>query len=318
MKTGLVPPGAVLSPSGRWLVPNTIIGYTKRGLPIRVQAGGSGETGGAAPAPAAPAPTGAGSTSGDGGDGPTPTLDAITAVPAGGATPPATAPAPPPAPTPAPATQPAAPAAPAAPTVPAVPVTPEPPANAKVEDLPAWAQTHIKALRDENAKARTGLAEQKKATETVDSRLSTLMDGLAGALGLKTEETAAPPDPEKLVGDLAARTTQLRDANVRLAVWELASKPEVGANTAHLMDSASFLRTLAGLDPEAVDFTDKLGAAVTAAVAADPTRFKAPAAQAAHVPSGGDFTGGPGGRTKPEDMSVDDFRAAMRKGSQST
>lgn len=265
-------------------------------------------------APAGPAPAAPEVSTAGGQDGPAPSLDAITVMGEPPAAPAAPAPAAAP---PAVFTAPAAPVAPAAPaaTAPqAAAATPEPGANAgwKVEDLPPGAQEYIKTIRNEAAKNRAGLVEQTKRTEAVDERLSAFTAGLAKALGYGPEEEAGPPDPEKLSAELGTRTGELtasqdlsRKLTAQLAVWQQGATH--GANVPELMDSASFLNTLGGLDPTAADFNEKLGAAVLAAVTANP-RFKAPAAQAAAAaPSGAQFSGGPGGQLNPEDASVEDM-----------
>ena len=135
------------------------------------------------------------------------------------------------------------------------------------------------------------------------------MDALAIALGLKTGDE--PPDPAKLAEELKAekdraqaeisrRDTELKAKTVELAVLQAAQRH--GADGPALLDSRTFLNSLAGLDPAAGDFADKLGEAIGKAVEQVPRYKLAPAAPAPPAPptvpksgGAGDFSGTPGG-----------------------
>lgn len=188
----------------------------------------------------------------------------------------------------------------------------------KVEDLPAEAQKLIGDLRKENAATRKTNQESAGKVTDLETKLNGLVEGLARVLGGGSPEgaPAAPPDPEKLTAQLDEMTGNHRDATVRLAVYEKAH--EYGANVPELMDSAAFLADLKRLDPAGQDFASDLGKVIEAAVERNPARFKVQPAQAAAappIPSGGEFTGGPGGSptTDLESMDVDGFRELRKK-----
>lgn len=105
------------------------------------------------------------------------------------------------------------------------------------------------------------------------------MDAIAKALGLK-EDT--PPDPEALTAQVAAEQTRAREAALQLAVYRNAAAND--ANPDLLLDSASFLRNIADLDPTD---TAKVSAAIKDAVETNPL-FKA-----SPTPSTPPFPGGP-------------------------
>jgi len=168
-----------------------------------------------------------------------------------------------PTPTPAPTPEPA----PTPTPDPPKPGDPAPtPAPTKIEDLPDWAQKIIRDTRTEAANNRTA----KTAAET--QRQETL-DGIAKALGLKSDDT--PPDPavlqqtlgerEQRIGSLESET---RTKDVELAAWRSASRQ--GVNATALLDSRSFLTEVAALDPTTTDFVTQLDAAVKKAVETNP------------------------------------------------
>ncbi|MFI6485163.1 hypothetical protein ACIBH1_45145 [Nonomuraea sp. NPDC050663] len=265
------------------MTPGAIIGYRKSGAPIRLIGGGSegapeGGAGGAGdPAGAA----GAGASS------------AGTAGPA---------------------------------------VEDDPPANPnakRVDELPTWAQKLVKDLRTEAADFRTQLADVKRQAETppagpsveeISSQVrNDVAKQIADALGITTSEEAPPPDPEQVIAQLTAdkqaSDTQARQsaerhrmALVELAVHRISTR--TGADPDALLDSRSFLSNIHGLDPDAAGFNDTLTAAITQAVNDNP-KFAAAQAPAAQR-SGGEFGGGPGGRSESDEPSVDDFRAKRR------
>lgn len=207
------------------------------------------------------------------------------------ATPPAQPPAQPAAPVTAPPPAPAAPA----PQPPAQPATPKAVevgdnddaaallAKYTPEELAAYALT----LRKENTRGRTGA----KAA-AADQARTELAQHLAKALGLTDDDDAGKVTPEQLTADLTAARDQARTAAVQLELYRTAAQH--GAVAGDLL-SLVVLRDTAGLDPAAPDFRDKVVAAAQAAVQANPILRAAPAA----AKSGGEFTGGPGGTSKP-------------------
>lgn len=168
---------------------------------------------------------------------------------------------------PAPQSPPEAVPAPAAP--PARPSATEP---SSVEQLPDFAQKLIRDLRKE-------AADNRGAKTTAEQERQQLLDGIATALGIKSND--APPDPQVLQqtltereGRIGALEGDVRARDLELAAWRAASTG--GANAAALLDSRSFVTQLAKLDPAADDFTKQIDAAVKTALDANPTLRAAP------------------------------------------
>lgn len=91
-------------------------------------------------------------------------------------------------------------------------------------------------------------------------------DTIARAFGKQDDK---PADPAELAKQVAAEQAKAREAAVQLAVYRTAGAN--GANPDALLDSASFLRTLAEVDPSD---TAAVAAAINAATEANP-RLKA-------------------------------------------
>lgn len=198
---------------------------------------------------------------------------------------------------PAPTPTPPAPAAPAvqepAAATPAAPAPPE-----QVSDLPEWAQKII-------ADARKDAGDHRAAKNAAEGTLAAILK--AAGVG---EET----DPAKA---LEARTTERdtylseRDAARReLAVLKAAQL--VGADTSKLLDRASFMTTIQGLD---VQDATAVKAAVEAAIAADPT-LKAPRAGSASTinPAGGTGEQGPITEEQLARMTPEQIAKALDEG----
>ena len=142
-----------------------------------------------------------------------------------------------------------------------------------VESLPAFAQKMIHDLRQESATHRTSA---KTAAEKAQQELT---DKIAVLLGLKPD---AATDPAALTASLTQAQQQAQDTARQLAIYKAAGA--TGANPDRLLDSNSFMTSVAGLDPAD-------GAAVTAAIKsaiADNPLLKAVQAAAA---SGGELGG---------------------------
>jgi hypothetical protein len=192
----------------------------------------------------------------------------------------------------------------------------------RVEDLPPGAQKVIAKLRAENAKVRTDAKAAGEKAKASDEKFAGAVQAFMTAMGM-TPEAEPELTPEQrtsqLTEQLTAATAEhdktnraLRDARVELAVYRAAGR--LGAEPDALLDSRSFLGEIADLDPDGDDFGTELAIAVREAVVNNP---KLRAAQAAaQPPSGGEFSGGPAGRTDPESLSVDDFRAQRRHAAQ--
>lgn len=149
---------------------------------------------------------------------------------------------------------------PTAPTDP--PKAPEPNANPWAD--PAAAEAEIKRLRTENGKDRT----TAKAQAAEEARKE-----LAASIGkLLNPEAVEPTDPAALVAQVTTSQADAKQARVELAVFRNAAT--AGGDPAALLDSSSFLASLAAVDP-----TDSAAvtAAIEAAITANPRLGAAPA-----------------------------------------
>ncbi|MER6171355.1 hypothetical protein [Streptosporangium sp. NPDC001681] len=207
----------------------------------------------------------------------------------------------------------------------------------KVDDLPEWAKKLIKDTRAEAADFRTKLKDAQKAAEEsaattgptpeeVTARAQAeFAQKIGKALGLISEEEQ-PLDPQQVIDQLSSekdQTAKERDQEKerhRRALIELAvhrGSTKVGADPDALLDSRSFLKVVRDLDPDGADFSTQLTDAIQLAVENNP-KFKAATQAGPPARSGGEFTGGPGGRPNDaESKSVDDFRAQFKKRSSS-
>lgn len=176
-----------------------------------------------------------------------------------------------------PATPPADPAAPP----PADPATPPPadppPADPPSDDGKGGKSAILADLATERDK-RQALEEQ---VNNLTAAQQQQMDAIAKALGLKQDD--APPDPAALTAQIAEEQGKAREAAVQLAVYRNAAANEANADA--LLDSASFLRSLADVDPTNAE---AINAAIKAAVEANPLLKAAPIA-----PATPPFPGGP-------------------------
>ncbi|MEV1003409.1 hypothetical protein [Nonomuraea sp. NPDC050202] len=283
--------------------PGAIIGYRKSGRPIRLIAGGNGEgdggTGGAG------GDAGAGSGTQPGSEG----QPQEGAARQGGGT------------TAAGVTQPDR----------SSWINPDEPINPdaiKVDQLPAWGQKLFRDLRKEAADYRSKLADAAKAADDAakakgpspEEITAQVRDDFAAqigkALGLVADEQDTKLTPEQVIEQLTSEkdtTAKERDqekerhrrALVELAVHRAGSK--MGADPDALLDSRSFVKKIRDLDPDAEDFGTALGDIIQLALDDNP-KYKA-GSQAGPPPrSGGEFAGGPGGRTPGSEPTIDDFR----------
>jgi hypothetical protein len=188
----------------------------------------------------------------------------------------------------------------------------EPPAPAEadsVDKLPAWAQKLLTDTRKEAAANRARAKEHETELAALKDKSQQQLDGIAKALGLKPEEAT----PEQIMAERDAERTKAEQASaetratrVELAVFRAAAAAQADGNA--LLDSRSFVASLAGLDPSADGFGQQVSEAITAALEAHP-QWKlptaAPAQPAPPVPAappsvpksspGGGFTGAPNG-----------------------
>ncbi len=199
----------------------------------------------------------------------------------------------------------------------------------KIDDLPAWAQAELRRARNDAVKYRQQLQEKTEQDkpaapspeEIAAQAKAELAQQIGKALGLVQEEEK-PVDPKEVIERLTTERDQTaaerdkereltRRTLVELGVHRTSSK--VGADGDALLDSRSFLRSIKDLDPNSEDFPGLLEERIKQAVEDNP-KFKAASLSGPPARSGGEFTGGPGGRSNdPEEMTTDDFRAQRRK-----
>ncbi|MYS72101.1 hypothetical protein GTY88_16975 [Streptomyces sp. SID5926] len=183
---------------------------------------------------------------------------------------PSTQPENPPAPEGTPAPTPPEPTAPAKPE----PIEPKPADEPKGktpkfegEFDPAKFERLVENLRgDVAAEKAKREALEKKAKDDQD----TLMKRVAKAFGLETDEEK-PPTPEELAqqleearGETKASREAARQTQVELAVYKTAGKH--GGDPDALLDSRTFAKAIAKLDPSAADFDEQVGKAVKTAL----------------------------------------------------
>ncbi|WP_214317049.1 DUF7239 family protein [Nonomuraea sediminis] len=202
----------------------------------------------------------------------------------------------------------------------------------RVDQLPSWAQKLIKDTRAEAADYRSKLKDAQKAADEATGQQGPSADEvtqqvktdfaqqIAKALGLVAEEEK-PLDPQQVIDTLTAErdtTAKERDAEKerhRRALIELAvhrASQKVGADPDALLDSRSFLKAVRDMDPDADDFSTSLTDTIQTAVENNP-KFKAATQAGPPARSGGEFTGGPGGRPVDSEPSIDEFRARRKK-----
>lgn len=164
--------------------------------------------------------------------------------------------------------------------------------------------------------AEKGQAALQKQIDELQGAQAKQMDALAKALGLKKDDT--PPSPEQVAKDFGKKLEaangeteterqradtaheSYRTTAVQLAVY-LAADDHDG-NPRALLDSARFLRSVAGLDPDADDFADKIADAIDKAVEKNDRLRKAKPRGADR--SGGEMnTGAKPQRRRPASMS---------------
>jgi hypothetical protein len=142
-----------------------------------------------------------------------------------------------------------------------------------VDSLPSWAQKLITDVRKEAGDYRTA------AKTSAEKAQQELTDKLAVALGLKED---AATDPAALTASLTAAQAAAQNAARELAIFKAASA--TGADPGRLLDSNSFMSSVAGLDPSD---GAAVTAAINAAIAANPILKAVQAAAASGTELGG-------------------------------
>lgn len=151
----------------------------------------------------------------------------------------------------------------------------------------------LRAARDEAYQNRVKAREQQQAAEKAAQEKADLIQTLGKALGLVKDDDGEGdgPDADALAKQVAQSQAQAAEAARELAVYKAASAH--GADPAKLLDSRSFLASIAE-----VDHTDSkaLGAAIKTAVQGNSSFALARAAGA----STADTASGPGGGSTPK------------------
>jgi hypothetical protein len=138
----------------------------------------------------------------------------------------------------------------------------------------------IEDLQKELAKVRQEAANHRiNAKNAAEQAQKELTDKLAVALGLKQD---AAVDPEALTKSLTEAQSKAQQAVRELAIFKAAAA--TGADPNRLLDSNSFMSSVAGLDP-----SDGAGitSAIQAAIAANPILKAVQAAAASGTELGG-------------------------------
>jgi len=154
------------------------------------------------------------------------------------------------------------------------------------------AQKIIEDLRKENAGHRT--AKQTAAQQAQEAQQQ--RDAVLKALGLTTDGTDAPPDPEALAAQVTDQQAIAWETAAENAVLRVATA--AGADADALLDSTAFLDSIVsddfiGLDPKSAEFRTKLQAHITVWVDKHPKHKATPTTPTA-ARSGGDHPGGTG------------------------
>lgn len=177
--------------------------------------------------------------------------------------------------------------------------------NAQQGSPPAPAeQTPPTTTPDPSGERQLAEVEQRAGEQAERAeQLQAALDAVQQALNPDGSEGGQ--DPAQLAAAVAERDTQLgemssqlRTAQVELAAHRAAS--EHGARADRLLNSRSFLDSVAGLDPGSSKFEQQLGSAITAAVEADPDLYRA--APAGPAKGGAEFNGPPAAEQRPKNL----------------
>ncbi|MEU5030179.1 hypothetical protein [Streptomyces milbemycinicus] len=137
---------------------------------------------------------------------------------------------------------------------------------------------------------RTQVDEEKTKRTALETQFSEFMGKFGQLFGGGEEKKLTP---EQIAKKAQESDTQARQATVKLAVFQTASKH--GADPEALLDSASFEKAISKLDPTADTFAANVEAAIKKAVENNP-RLKAQAAQQAPAKGGFDMNNGTAGK----------------------
>ncbi|WP_149180871.1 hypothetical protein [Streptomyces sp. TRM49041] len=150
-------------------------------------------------------------------------------------------------------------------------------------------------LADATTRAEQAAAERDELRAALDAVTRALNPNGGEAEQDPTKLAAAVAERDRL---LAENAGALRSARVELAVARVAA--DQGARGDRLLNSRSFLTSVADLDPADGGFDDALTAAIKAAVDADPDLYRA--APTGPPRGGGEFNGPPAGDRRPTSL----------------
>ncbi|MBF8186327.1 hypothetical protein ITP53_11315 [Nonomuraea sp. K274] len=155
------------------------------------------------------------------------------------------------------------------------------------DDLEFWKR---KSRENENR-----AKQNKQAADKAQAEAKTQLDKIAELLGLKSKSEDPKQLADQLTAKLGGAETALREKTVELEVYRAAGNH--GGDASALLDSRSFLKAVAALDPDDDGFADAVADAIKTAVKANP---KLAAAETKTPPkrSGVENPGAPGGGGK--------------------
>ncbi|MGY5129219.1 hypothetical protein [Streptomyces nigrescens] len=173
----------------------------------------------------------------------------------------------------------------------------DPPTDTNKDTVPN--ATPAVTAEQQFAEAEQRATEQSERAEQLQAALDAVHQALnpdGGDGGQDPAQLAAQvADRDKQLADLGV---QLRTAQVELAAHRAAG--EHGARADRLLNSRSFLDSVAALDPSGPKFEQQLGAAIKGAVDADPDLYRA--APAGPPRGGAEFNGPPSGDQRPKSL----------------
>jgi hypothetical protein len=128
-------------------------------------------------------------------------------------------------------------------------------------------------------RAQRAIAAAREDAKKAKAEKGTIAQQLAGvlsALGLKPDGSQDPAELLKAAtAERDAEREKARATATELAVFKIASKPEIGANAAALLDSRGFMAKIAELDHNSDKFADKVESAIKKAIEEDAAKYKA-------------------------------------------
>jgi alkylhydroperoxidase family enzyme len=192
--------------------------------------------------------------------------------------------------------------------VPTAPVADAPAAPAaEPASAPPATTLSVEDLQKELSKVRQEAADHRiKAKTAAEEAQKDLTDKLAVALGLKPDAAA---DPAALTASLTEAQQKANQAARELAIFKAASA--TGADPSRLLDSNSFMSSVAGLDPSD---GAAVSAAIQAALAANPNLKAVQAAAASGTELGGSGETGQITEAQLAQMSPEAIVEAHQKG----